>query len=279
MEVVQAPQLRPPRVGLLASANTVTEADARWQAGLEFRRGICGAGGSWVPCADPMDREPPEPTGIETYRPVGLWAADRCSAISADLEESRRRARDTLDIWTSAQLEAELWGGAIGDGGGFTNQRLASPDAVEVSAAPLGYADALGCLEHALGGCNGGGLGMIHATRSVVTHWVSENLARSEGPLLLTAMGTIVVPGAGYDGSGPGGIPAVDGSVWAYATGIVDVRLGGIDVLPETLQQAATAVMRDNTIEVYAQRVAAAVFDPCCLLAVEVDAVVCGAGS
>jgi len=280
VEVVRTPVVRPPRVGLLVSANPVNETGNRWQAGLEFRPGICGRGGSWIPCeTDPEERTATRGGAPVTYRPVGLMADDACSAVAIDFAETRQRAEDTLTVWTSAQLEAELWTGAIGDAAGFTNQRLASDDAEEVSTAPMGYVDALACLEAALADCNGGGVGMIHAPRSVTTHWKAEGLLDAQGDLRLTTHGNIVVPGAGYDGSRDAETPATDGSVWAYATGLVDVRLGEIQVLPETLQQAVSGVTRDNTVEVFAQRVAAAVFDPCCLLAVEVDGVVCGAGS
>ena len=106
---------------------------------------------------------------------------------------------------------------------------------------------------------------MIHAT--VMAALYLPDVAR-DGQVLTTKRGTLVVPGAGYTGAGPVGTPALpaDGSeVWLYATGMVEVRLGPIDLFPTD----ASALDRDtNTLTAWAVRPAAAAFDPCAHFAV-----------
>lgn len=117
---------------------------------------------------------------------------------------------------------------------------------------------------------------MIHAPRSIVTLWKNLNLVERQGNLILTINDTIVVPGAGYDGSGPDGQPAAANSMWVYGTGLVDVRLGTIEVVGGPNAQGLDRT--NNDIIIRASRMAAATFDPCVHLAVEIAASPCGIG-
>lgn len=77
--------------------------------------------------------------------------------------------------------------------------------------------------------------------------------------------------------AGPSGPTVVAGSQWAYATTLVTVRLGPITVSPPDDDDALVrATNRDlNTIEVIASRPAAATFDGCAHIGVEVDLAYC----
>ena len=152
--------------------------------------------------------------------------------------------------------------------------RLASPTADVVTPGATATPQvALRCLEAALADCACGARGMIHAPRQLVSAWSQDGLVRHEGGTILTINDTIVVSGAGYDGSSPDGEPATSGSVWAYATGIVTVRLSPVVVTPSTIEQALDRSV--NTIEYRAERMAAAYWDSCCLFAAETDLELC----
>lgn len=122
---------------------------------------------------------------------------------------------------------------------------------------------------------------MIHCTPQTLVRWVAASAVRLEGGQYLSPLGNIVVADAGYDGSGPGGV-AAGASQWAYATGLISIRLSTPQVIPgdvETAQSIAQALNReDNTLDVYAQRLALVQWDECCHIAAELDLAVCAIG-
>jgi hypothetical protein len=71
---------------------------------------------------------------------------------------------------------------------------------------------------------------MIHCRPEAVPHFTS---VRTDGNLLRTPRGTIVVPGVGYPNTGPGGADGGADDTWLYATGLTEVRVdSNIDFLP-----------------------------------------------
>lgn len=272
---------RPPRVGLIASANRPTDGAASpertdndqgtkwWKDGFGYKPEACASSGVSDKCEiGTLDAD----SGADevNFEPYLVWAGYECSTFGFNLDDYRGRAERALLACQGAQVENELWSGDLArtDEVFDDNRYLSSEDSDVVTAGAETAANALALLEQALA-CNCGQQGMIHATRGVASLWHQGGALRREGNLLLTVNDTIVVPGAGYDGSGPYG-PAADGSVWAYATGIVDVRLAPMQVIPENVANARDRAT--NTITIYAQRAAAATFDGCCHFAAEIDA-------
>lgn len=288
--IVEAPTGRPPRgATLLRTANPVTSADDRWEAGLRYRpeacgdgnivqaAGYCGAGFAGFP--DPDDW----PLGDDLdYVPPYVAVAQRCSAMGGEAELTRveERARRLLENCQTVGIARELWRGNIardpnGPGGGdstdLPNDYLANAATYEDlgNGGNFSLLDGLAALEEGLAGCSCGGTGMIHTTAQVVTYWNHLNLLeRLPDGRLVTALGTFVVADPGYDGSGQGGAApdATGQSSWAYATGMVDVRLGAVQFLRDR-----EAIRVANDYLVYAFRAFAATFDPCCHLAAKLD--------
>lgn len=277
---VDGPSAAPPRLGLVAQAPTIIGNDQRWQGGYAYLPESCGAAtGTADPCesaARTVQRADANPD-VVAVEPFVVWAADTCTALAAGGRDFEGRAKRLLNASQSKQVEAEFWSGAQSIESGFNNPRLANDEdsnVVNLTDAAVSPTEALGCLEQGLADCMAGGRGMIHATMATVTHWVALNLVRREGNQLLTYLDTIVVPGAGYDGSGPlNNNPAVDDSAWAYATEMVQVRLGDVDV-----SSRIDGFDNDmqNTITVFAQRLAAVDWSGCCHLAAEVIVPLCG---
>lgn len=288
---ITPPLAEPPRQGSGALLPTlgrlVLEVGQEREVGWVFDPEGCGESDT-LP-EDPCDSTPATKTIAENPGLVGapgfvVWTGDKCSAFEASSRDFRARALRQLAAVRSYQVAAELWTGAEAD-------PLTPPDDVSfrwlnhidsdtVTDGPTSPTDALAKLEYALGDCYKGRRGVIHATRHAATFWAQLGLLRREGNQLLTFLDTIVIADAGYDGSGPGGVAAVDGSQWAYATGIPIVQLGPERTLPNDIGQAINR--GTNTIEWRAEQKAAVGWDQCCHLAAELlldEADIGGAGS
>jgi hypothetical protein len=106
---------------------------------------------------------------------------------------------------------------------------------------------------------------MIHASAELVSLWAIYGGLQVDGNRLVTlTRGTIVVSGSGYDGTGPSGDPNATPAAnhtWAFASGLVHLRMSDIEVTPETMGEALDRT--NNTVTYRAMRYAAPIFDPC----------------
>lgn len=274
--VVTAPPVQPPRYGLVASARVVPEPDEHWIGGFSWDPEACGNGGVVEVCGD--NTTLPDSTndaGVRHYDPFVVFGEDECTTKSGRRDRDGR-ARRVLEACQSRQIEKEFWTGALLKASGVAGQvveraYLTNEDDVDVLAAdPVAIRDSFAALEEARGNCSCGGRAMIHATIQTVTLLRSLDLVRREGNLILSVLDTIVVPGAGYDGSDPAGdVDGTGATAWMYGTSMVDVRLSSVDLTNDTERLV-------NTTTVRAQRAAAATFDPCCLYGINVDLAVRG---
>jgi hypothetical protein len=290
---VEAPQARPPQYGLLAAAPTVDDPDLRVLAGgWKFQPEGCGlAGRDRVACAGNvgvMDVA----AGPDTVEgdAVWVWAGDECSTFGFGARDWQGRARRQLAAVESYEIAAELWDGDVaqgeaGTGDDLPNRWLAMPGAESdtVTDGPSSVENAVACVEQALGEALHGQQGMIHVTPQVLTHLVGGQLVTRAGRVWTTAMGHVVVADAGYSGSGPGGVAADGTGQWVYATPMIQVRLGPVEVIPGSLEDAqglAAALNRGvNTITVVAGRLAGLQWaNECAHIAAQVDVPVCVIG-
>jgi len=283
----------PPRYGLVVSARaggTLTDtpvgqssaADGdRWEQGFAFVPENCGVVNATDRCV-PGTLTPPANLPIVQERPIALWTADKCSTFD-NLRDFQGRARRQLLAGSPTALAREFWKGTLATAQTYPNRFLADTNTIDTATAgPIAPNDALACLEQGIAEAANGQRGMIHATVGTVTAWQAGGALRREGGLLLTVVDTIVVADAGYDGTGPGGVPAAAGSVWAYGTTMVDVRLGA-PVVPQPYDSsiagidARTVDRSINNIVVYAWRMGAATWDGCAHVAAEINLPLCGA--
>jgi len=232
---------------------------------------------------------------IVYQNPTVLNVPVTCSSFGWEAESWTEKAELRIELGASKALETEWWGGYKNP----FNQSLvrSTPNTDEAILNPGGAAApaavspgiALALFAQALANCADGSRGMIHATPALVARWLNltalnsvpvsslvdelgENIA---GPNVLVTpdRGDIVIDGTGYLGTGPLGQPPPGANeAWAYATGIVDVRLGDVEVFPETLAEALDR--RVNTITFRGERTGMAIHDGCCMFAVLVD--ICG---
>lgn len=213
--------------------------------------------------------------------PFGVIAKFECYTVGYTVEERREIARKQAEAVTQKAVEAELWAGKIAQASNRLDvPYLANNAAVDVGAGGTGgvtVAVGIAKLEQALADCGLGTQGVIHLTRQAALIAASQNAIERDGDKLFTALGTPVVAGVGYDPAVTPAAPAqaaVPAPValgprpdnqWAYATGPVYVKLGGVEYIGEHLDHTT------NILEVLAGRPAAVYWDSCCTASVQLD--------
>lgn len=211
------------------------------------------------------------------FRPITIFHAVGCTSMQWRAEDWEARTQRAFLARESALIEQELWTGSIATAAGFPNDFLTNNPTI-VGGAALGYVRALGELEQANADVtNSSRPAMIHAEPRLVTLWLQNGLVTpsASGRQLRTGLGTLVVPGAGYDGSGPD--HASGGTVaegYAYITGIVNVRRGTIRTLTNEdsgVRAPAAFDIAINDFVVRVERPFVYWFDPCLKHGVKVN--------
>lgn len=264
---IEAPFATPPRVGLLPTLNGGETVNDDKQVGFTYNPENCGESGVGDPCDTDVSKDIPANQGNVEAAPFYIWAGDKCAPWELG-RDWQGRARRQLRASESFQVAYELWTGDQAQGNGSTRyltNEVSSDVVTDVATSPT---DAIAKLEYALGSCGKGRRGMLHITTHLATYLFELSVIRREGSLILTGLDTIVVADAGYDGSGPYAA-AADDSQWAYATGIVQVRLGPEHVVPTSMEEALNR--SSNLVEYRAERQAAVAWDGCCHFAAEID--------
>lgn len=297
-DLVDAPPAAPPLVSLLSSARVEEVADGGWINGIAYLPEACDTPDNpyWWSCpeighetGDPRVNADGTPgytkdalTNDEPvrFRPFDVYDAIGCTSLQWRAEDWRARARRAFEVAQSSHIERELWEGDIATLAGFPNDYLTNSPTI-VGGGALGYARALAELEQAVADVTLGRAGAtIHAVPRLVSLWTQNGLVtpNASGRQLRTALGTLVVPGAGYTGTGESLADAdtVD-ATYAYVTGIVTVRLGPIRELamsgdgltPEAQTAAFDTSLNDFVVRI--ERPVVYSFDPCLKHGVLVD--------
>lgn len=285
MPVVEQPHLTPSFSGLIASARIVTEtdqepnpqavggsspSDSSWVGGISFRPEDCDSGSAVALCgASSIGNAPTQATNVDTHFPIFVEAETDASTFGNVLAQADMdRAKRKLLAVQSYQLEKEFWTGAVATAAGYThNQYLAisNPTLIEGGDA-LGTLTALAELEQFVQQTFNE-VGMIHAQPRTVIYWLNNGAVSLVNGLIRTALGTIIVPGSGYPGTGPGGLePKTSGThadrSWVFATSLVYVRLGDI-VTPDKPIELYDRAMNRRYSRAY--RAASANFTGCAI--------------
>lgn len=283
---IEAPPLGPPAVGLLPtvagiSGLLVNVDPMRDEFAVEPEGCNEANTGVFDPCDTSTTRTASRDNaaGEINVNAFEITVSDVCSTFGFEARDPQGRVERLMAAVESRRIEDELWTGTLSAAASFDNRFLADVTNVDI-VTESGEVDAiqgLACLEQGLADCDVGGRGMIHATAATVTHWSRFGLVRRQGPLLLSPNDHYIVAGQGYPGTSPDGeIPASIGSTWAYATGLVQVRRGPLQILPT---DDSEAVDRTNNTRTYrASRLAAAWWSGCCHLGARLDIAACGIG-
>ena len=179
-----------------------------------------------------------------------------CSTHSNLQRPVRARALDKLLTKERMAIEATVWGtqNAPYD----IDCALTSNPTELAQGSAMVPIDGLTALEEKLLACTD--TPFIHVPQTVI-NFLLPYLHTDENGCFRTALGSFVIPGAGYDGSGSGGAEAAQGNAFIYGTG--QVRLlrgevfysdGGTDFLD----------FNQNNVTVHAERAWGFWHDPCC---------------
>lgn len=230
---VAPPAVVPPVINLVTSARQPADTtEGKWVNGFAFQGAIDADPTLLDPCdSTNFDAGDDDPSfGLVNTTPWLVEVAEHCSVMGYAGRDYIGRAVAGVIAATPKGVEREFWGGALTQAAGWDNLYLTNGDAVDqtpTAGTAVSVEEGIDLLEAALAGCGSGGRGYIHVPPAVTP---PLTLVRREGTLLLTPRDTIVVVGSGYLGTDPDGADPDDGTTWLYATGMVDVRLGDIEV-------------------------------------------------
>lgn len=276
--VVEADLAVHARPGLLNTAETVVET-GRWVEQFSFEADPCAGGHIVDPCQMGVAADTGDTFTCTTVGPIQPYVVEASETVStfgnaSDERVAERNARVDRKLLAvqSKIIEAEFWSGTAAVARGWTNnQYLRNPVGLTVlGTSPVGgvfgYVDGLAALEQAVADGTSWDRGAIHASRQLVTHWIHAGLVRAvPNPptgTLLTELGTPVIAGAGYPGTGPQGAINPNRIEWAYATPMPQVRLGEVFTLG-TDDDSVAVDRSTNDRTVRRGRFASVTFSPC----------------
>jgi hypothetical protein len=210
---------------------------------------------------------------IVVFVPYLVVVDDDCSTFGFEERDFKGRALRLLDNATPWGVEHELWTGALAAAKGWPNNSLMNEERVEDVTPPTvpSVERGLAILQDALASCGFGGQGMIHIPSQAP---LSMLKVRRVGQMVYDVMDNLVIPGAGYPGTGPGGAMPKAGCAFLAATDLVMTRTESEGtIFPDSFAEAMDWGQggEPNTIRFQAQRYAAAYFDGACQFAVEVQ--------
>jgi hypothetical protein len=255
---IDPPRIQAPATGLVSLARRPETGDDRWMLGYQYRPevpvgGARNRGSASGTLGDPVPGDSAISDRVHTI-PVYLTVEDSETSFSYEAVDLRNRVQRELEAYTSKLLAREFWTGEIAGADNLPNRVLAGPDTVDITGeygtGALAPQAAVAALMQALAD-NGMADGMIHCSKYVGLRmpdaWRNEHT--------LADLGFVVVSDTGYPGTGPGG---ESGPNWAYATEIVNVRLGPVELVPMDLPQSIDRA--SNTVTFRAQRLGAVDF-------------------
>jgi hypothetical protein len=216
---------------------------------------------------------------IINYQPWLAVVEDSCSSWGWSERDFKGRALRLLDSATPAAIEAEFWAGILAQAKSYPNRYLMDSGVTNLTpgattptnGTPPTVDRGFEILQQALAACGFGGQGMIHCEPAA-----SPNLlnVRRVGSLLLDIFDNIVVPGVGYQGTGPTGDVPATGYSWMGATDLVACRSEQKGrVYPDTFAEALDRGQagQPNRITFRAERFVAASADFACQFAIKVQ--------
>lgn len=263
-----------PRVALpfgLFSVVTFRTGD-RWESGVQWETPSCddpvGGIGAWLCPPDAVPGFPKEldPNGqsVGLASPFTVYGHYTCTAVGS-WDNAQDLANQALLAGEQKRVEQALWTGDLGNEPYLADQdettTLAGGTAVDLVSA-------LALLEDYISGSYGN-QGVIHMTRGLALTAATKDLVISTGAKLTTKIGTPVVAGGGYPGTGPDGSAPGANKSWAYSSpALFGYRSDVFDSDGPHLNRA------DNTLTALAERSYLLGFDPCGVGAVQVDTTV-----
>ena len=266
---------QPLQFGLL-SVVPVPDGPDHWVGGVMFETVNCApAGGVSVPVCDPETGEWTEgvgyPKGLDANgtetgeaAPFAVFGWFTCSPVGYTPEERQDRAVEHLVSREEQRVEQAFWTGDLGNSPSLQDPGTTTLNAGTAVKPKVGIA----LLEEYVA-VNYGGQGVIHVTRALASLLVTDGVAEVRNGRLVTNLGTPVVAGSGYPGTGPAGEAVTGLQSWAYVTPAMFGYRG--PVLDSSNRPGDLLDRGTNTATAIAERVYLLGFDPCGVAAVLID--------
>lgn len=249
----------------LFSHVTPRPAGDRWESGVTWETISCDPiGGLGSP--DCLDDGPGTVLGLPKTltanggtdglaTPFTVYGHFTCSPVGFTPAVAQDRAASHLAVREEARVEQALWTGDLGNAPAFDT----APTDLTGATAVL-VATALGLLEEHIASAYGS-LGMIHLTRAAALAAIADDQVEVRANRLYTRLGTPVVAGAGYPGTGPAGAAVTPGEAWAFVTPLLfgyRSEVFSSTAVPGDLLDRST-----NDLHAVAERTYLMGFDPC----------------
>jgi len=232
----------------------------RWENGVTFEALTCEpVMGIGQPQCDPEETVGLPKTldaagnEIGAASPFTVYGHFSCAPVGWTPEAAQGRASAHLLAREEARVEQALWTGDLGN-----TPNLVTDVTVLAGGAALPLGSGIAALENWLA-TSYGSLGVIHVTRAAALELLRDGYIEARNGRLETVLGTPVVAGAGYDGSGP--TAPGEGQAWAYAT---PALFGYRSEVFTSSSLAGDLLDRGvNTLYAVAERTYLLGFDPC----------------
>lgn len=257
--IVEGIARQPLPYGLFSVLTPRSSGDDHWQNGIQWETlGCAPVSGIGDPQCDPavttgLPKNLDNGAGdLGEATPFTVYGVYTCNPVGHTLDYAQQRATEHLLAREEARVEQALWTGDL-DNGGF------AAGATEAGTG-MSLARAVARIDEWLA-VNYGSQGVIHMTREAALLGLSELALTVKGNSLVTALGTPVVAGAGYPGTGPAGqAPAVN-TTYLYGT----PALSGYrsEVFPAVTPVAAGLDRGTNDLHAVAERTYVVGYDPC----------------
>lgn len=182
-----------------------------------------------------------------TGAPFGVITSYQCSTIGYSFEEAVQRTRDRMTLREQTAVETRVWQGQPLGGLGGIAGLFQSANTLSAASCPTLAIDAL---EQTLAD-NGVYGGAIHARPNMAGQLFRSRLVERNGRQFQTRLGTPVVFGRGYNGTGPAGQAVTSSTEYMYASGRIALWRDDVDV-PDPRQTLDTV---NNIMYVLAERI------------------------
>lgn len=160
-------------------------------------------------------------SGIDTAvsgAPFGVITSYTCGSVGWTIQEIEERIRTRMAMSEQRAVERRLWQGwNLSTGQGTQAGLFRGATSLGSAACPV---EAMELLEQALAD-NGVVGGIIHARPGMAPHLINNHQFTEQGRLRRTYIGTPIVFGQGYDGTGPAGEAPTTTVEYMYASGRV----------------------------------------------------------
>lgn len=161
-------------------------------------------------------------SGVETAvsgAPFGVITSYQCSSFSFSFEEARQRVLTRMSLREQTAVERRVWQGLAQGTAGSPGAMAGLFQSAQTLTAASCPTTAIGALEQVLAD-NGVFGGIIHARPNLAAQLARSHLIEMQsGRRITTKLGTPVVFGQGYNGTGPQGQAVTATVEYMYASG------------------------------------------------------------